>query len=324
MSATNSPLPTPPTAQPGATPTFEETAFEKAAQLLADPLSESTRKRQSLLLLLSALSLAIFVGIVEAPEKLSLGAAEAKTDTMKTSQGVPSRSPSALAYNALRFNEVLCPVIIYLLVAFGISAYRDYKAANYLSKGPLSQLQRSQDQLGVASRQKTDAVLNTLEELNKQMEERDKEWTRVTALMDHIEKQFAARREPLLEASKKAQADFESVRLENSERTDKAKQALTEANGELYDLSQERSAQVKPYLDQRDKLLNDPQLSALRAFLEEQTKELQSIRLAEKTALVRQVFRVHERWKKLWFWFEVLLPGLFAALAIIIPASEFF
>jgi len=39
---------------------FEETVYTLAVQLLTDPITDSTRKRQNLLLLLSVLSLAVF------------------------------------------------------------------------------------------------------------------------------------------------------------------------------------------------------------------------------------------------------------------------
>ncbi len=55
---------------PASSAAFEETVFTRAGQLLADPITDSTRKRQSLLLLLSVLSLAVFFGVA-VPEKLS-------------------------------------------------------------------------------------------------------------------------------------------------------------------------------------------------------------------------------------------------------------
>jgi hypothetical protein len=109
---------------------FEEVTFSGAGQLLADPLSESTRKRQSLLLLLSVASLAVFYGII-APEKLSFAGIDLKILGPLAASGKPSTRLMATAINALAFDRVLCPVLIYAAFAFSLSVYRDHIAANY-------------------------------------------------------------------------------------------------------------------------------------------------------------------------------------------------
>lgn len=124
--------------------TFEEIVLSRSAQLFADPLTDSTRKRQSLLLILSTLSLAIFFGIV-VPEKLSLPGFEMRaTTTPQTSAGTTSTSWTGIAKGSLRFNKVvLCPVILYSVLAFWLSVYRDHEAANYLKQLAESDIARA-------------------------------------------------------------------------------------------------------------------------------------------------------------------------------------
>src|ERR1700759_1977383 len=103
---------------------FEETVFTRAAQLLADPITDSTRKRQNLLLLLSVLSLAVFFGIA-VPEKVSLPGVDVKIATSLTPPGATETTAAGIAHTALRFNRVLSPVLLYCLVSFWLSLYRD-------------------------------------------------------------------------------------------------------------------------------------------------------------------------------------------------------
>ncbi len=115
---------------PASSVAFEETMFTRAAQLLADPITDSTRKRQNLLLLLSVLSLAVFFGIA-VPEKVSLPGVDVKIAVPLTPSGAPSSTAASVANTALRFNRVLSPVLLYCLVSFWLSLYRDRKAQNY-------------------------------------------------------------------------------------------------------------------------------------------------------------------------------------------------
>jgi hypothetical protein len=117
--------------KPAVEGTFEETVFTRAAQLLADPITDSTRKRQGLLLLLSVLSLAVFFGVV-VPEKVSVPGVDVRMATPLTPTGAPSSTAASVATTALRFSRVLCPVLIYLLLSFWLSLYRDYEAQKYL------------------------------------------------------------------------------------------------------------------------------------------------------------------------------------------------
>lgn len=303
---------------------FEEMTFAKAAQLLADPLTESTRKRQSFLLLLSLLSLAIFFGIVEAPDRIFFSGAQVNTAKPLDVSGAPSKSLVVISRNALRFNQVLTPVLIYALLAFWLSVYRDRKAADYLAAVPLSELTRSGREQIAATREKRLALQAMQAELNQRMEVRDKEWDRVTALIKEIEDRYAKKREPVLAANKKAFDEFDQVKHEASERADRAKAAATEANAELYDLSVAERTETKPYLDEREKLNADPKIAELRKLVLQQNKEMEEIRLGEKTVLLADVFGVHFRWKKYWRAFEVWFPILFGLCAILIPAMKFF
>ena len=111
--------------------TFEESTASQAAQLLADPLTEATRKRQSLLLLVSVLSLAVFFGIL-APEKVSLGGVDARVTAPLNANGQPSTSLATIERNTERFNVFLSFVVLYALCVFWLGAYRDYKAGAYV------------------------------------------------------------------------------------------------------------------------------------------------------------------------------------------------
>lgn len=115
----------------GAQPTFEESTASQAAQLLADPLTEATRKRQSLLLLVSVLSLAVFFGIL-APERVSLAGVDARVTAPLNVNGQPSTSLATIERNTERFNVFLSFVVLYALCVFWLGAYRDYKAGAYV------------------------------------------------------------------------------------------------------------------------------------------------------------------------------------------------
>lgn len=140
--------------------TFEEIVLSRSAQLFADPLTDSTRKRQSLLLILSTLSLAIFFGIV-VPEKLSLPGFEMRaTTTPQTSAGTTSTSCTGIAKGSLRFNKVvLCPVILYSVLAFWLSVYRDHEAANYLKQLAESDIARARVKEELVNKEKSDEAL---------------------------------------------------------------------------------------------------------------------------------------------------------------------
>jgi hypothetical protein len=311
-----------PSPQPTPQPTFEEATFSKAAQLLADPLTDSTRKRQTFLLLLSLLSLFVFFGIVS-PEKVSLGPVDVKLDTPRTPSGAPSTSLTTVAANALRFNKVLCLVLIYALVVFSFSAYRDYKAAGYLAKVPLSELTRSGREQIAASQEKRLALQTSMDRLNRLSEERDKQWNAVSLRMQQVEDEFKKRREPLTEAGKKALAELELLRTDHSERGDRAKRAVEENSEQFGILSQQERAAMKPLLDERDTLLDDPGIAKLRTQILERKTEMEAVRLADKTALLADVFGMHSRWKKFWFFLEVLSPLALGVAAILIPARTF-
>jgi len=91
----------------------------------------------------------------------------------------------------------------------------------------------------------------------------------------------------------------------------------------LYPLRQEEDAAVKPFLDERDRLLADPEIAKLRTQIEEQTKEMEAVRLAEKTMLLADVFGLHFRLKKFWYVLEVVFPSSLGLFAILVPAWKF-
>jgi len=90
-------------------------------QLLDDPLTESSRKKQSLVLLLSLLSMSISFGIF-LPDKATVGSLAGDLAKPKTT------------------NEVICIVLAYALVTFWLSVYRDSKVARYRKESPIRRL----------------------------------------------------------------------------------------------------------------------------------------------------------------------------------------
>jgi hypothetical protein len=97
------------------------------------------------------------------PEKVSLVGVDLKIANPLTPSGTPSTSLTSIATSALRFTKVLCPVLVYALLAFWLSVYRDHEAAKYLRELAVSGLRRAANQQYTATQEHVKEVKSVLE-----------------------------------------------------------------------------------------------------------------------------------------------------------------
>src|SRR6266704_2994123 len=281
--------------QPPAEWTFAETAFSRASQLLADPITDSTRKRQSLLLLLSVLSLAVFFGIF-VPEKASLGGFDVKIATPLTPSGAPSTTPASIARSALAFNRVLCPVLIYSILAFWLSLYRDHEAAKYLRALGISEVTRAAIQEYAAVQAKRKEQLSVLERYQSSIAKHKEESELFKRRIDEITGEFARKCGPIREEHAAAFAEFEKLRKENAPISPELKNKLMALGAQMQALARKQDEDLKPLVEEFPALRQDPAFAELDKQIDEITDE--SFRVTRK--LHSDVSIIAERNAHLW------------------------
>src|SRR5437660_5419686 len=222
--------------KPAVEGTFEETVFTRAAQLLADPITDSTRKRQGLLLLLSVLSLAVFFGVV-VPEKVSVPGVDVRMATPLTPTGAPSTTAASVATTALRFSRVLCPVLIYLLLSFWLSLYRDYEAQKYLRGLAQRKINEVATRDYAASEQRQRKRLAIIERFRSATTERSEETAEIQRKIQEISDEFKKTAGPVREAHAAAFAEFEKRRKEATPRDTKLEERMSGLGAQIEELS---------------------------------------------------------------------------------------
>jgi hypothetical protein len=302
--------------------TFEEGLFAKAAQLLAEPLSETTRSRQILVLVLSLLSLGLFFGLVEAPEKISVLGMEMKTAEARTNAGARSTSLKLLSDGALRFNGIVCLALVYALIAFGVSAYRDYKDAEYLANVPHSQLNRSFREQIQLFQEKSIAAQSAVDRLHALNESNGKRRDDLLRELNRIDAEFDALQKPIQVQQAAAMAEWNRLSGEPWPAGSAANQKMAELDGQFYDLDRQRRAKLKPLSDELDAIARNPQVPALQNEALEHIKSANEVQLEQKTTRVKEVFATYFRWRKLWFPLEIVFPAFIGLLALVLPMGQ--
>jgi len=299
---------------------FEEVTFSGAGQLLADPLSESTRKRQSLLLLLSVASLAVFYGII-APEKLSFAGIDLKILGPLAASGKPSTRLMATAINALAFDRVLCPVLIYAAFAFSLSVYRDHIAANYargLAAYEIGRVVLQTVEISTANSKELKVVLQEFQKANDANHER---YVSMQKELDKTFEEFKRNLEPIRAAHASAVEKFEQLRREGAPRNSELENRMLGLGWQMSELSKKHDEVLMGYSNDMDKIQGDQSMKELNRKLDELTEE--SFRLSKehrlRTRILADLNSKVRLWKRLWNVLEVAFPLLFGVVAILVP-----
>jgi hypothetical protein len=310
--------------QPPTELTFEETAFSQAAQILADPMTDATRKRQSLLLLLSVLSLAVFFGIF-VPEKASLGGFDVKIATPLTTSGMPSTTPASIAKSALALSKVLCPVLIYSVLAFWLSLYRDHEAARYLSALGIFAVARATVQEAEAAQAKNKDRRSIIDRYRGSIAKREEESALYQSKTDEITSEFARKCGPIREEHAATFAEFEKLRKENAPISPELENKLLGLGAEMRALARKQDEDLKALDEEFAALTRDPEFAELDKQIDELTDKSFGItrRLLADRSIVADLNAIVRRWRKLWLVLEVGFPSVLGLIAIVVPFLKF-
>jgi hypothetical protein len=305
-------------------PSFEETTFFRASQLLADPLTDSTRKRQSLLLLLSILSLAVFFGIV-APEKVSLGGVDMKLVAPLTPSGTVSTSLRSIAINALSFNKVLCPVLVYAVLAFWLSVYRDHKAAKYLRELAAFDIRRAANQQYADVKVKTKELNSVRERFQNLNAKRFESSKLIQGKLKEIGDEFKRKIGPIQGSHVAAFAEFEKLRKEGSPRNPELEVKLGDLGERISELGRQHDDDLRPLEDEYAAVMGDPEIREVEKRLDCLTDEIFRLRdtLTKRNSILDEVNVVVRRWRMLWYLLEVGFPSILGLVAISVPIWTF-
>jgi hypothetical protein len=306
--------------------TFEETAYSQAPQILADPITDSTRRRQSLLLLLSVLSLAIFFGIL-VPEKASFGGFELKIDTPSTPQGTPSTKPATIAKNARAFSKlVLCPVLVYSVLAFWLSVYRDDRAAKYLRVlGAFAILRAAAREYGAAMAKIKERLASIERYRSLTIAKPERENALFQSKLDEIASEFAKKFGPIQEEHAATFAEFNKLRKENALISPELANKLLRLGAEMEALDKKQDEDFKALREAFPVPTQDPALAEAGKRSDELSDE--SFRITRKLLANREIVNdlnaTVERWRRLWLVLEVGFPSILGLAAIVVPFLKF-
>jgi hypothetical protein len=304
--------------------TFEEIILSRFAQLLADPLTDSTRKRQSVLLLLSILSLALFFGIV-VPEKVSLLGFEMRVATTPlTTTGTTSTSWTGIVKGALRFNRVLCPVLVYSVLAFWLSVYRDHEAADYpkrLAELDLERAESKQELLRQGMHKEAEALSERLQRATDEYKEKRAEIARqAQPIIDEYRKKL----EPLEDEHAKTVEEIK--RLKKEDKSDpELESRIRTLSWQLHELDKEGAEAERPFKAALDILEREAEMYRVQKQANDtfrviwpQVGEMWKLRSTIAAGKVSV-----QRWRKLWYLLEVAFPSVIGLVAIIVPFLSF-
>jgi hypothetical protein len=307
----------PDTASPAA---FEETVFTRAAQLLADPITDSTRKRQSLLLLLSVLSLAVFFGVA-VPEKVSLPGVDVKIATPLTPSGEPSTTAASVAQTALRFNRVLSPVLLYCLVSFWLSLHRDRKAQEYLRGLAQFKIKEAAARDYVVSERRRKRQLAIIERFREATTKRSEESVDIQRKIEAIGEEFRRICLPIRDAHAAAFAEFEKLRRQRAARNPQLEARMSDLGAQIEALAEKHDEDTKPLTEKFDALMNDPEIRKLDlkldAILDESPREWR--KNSARTSLLTDIANSARVWGRFWYALEVAFPSALGLIAFLVP-----
>ncbi|WP_433974928.1 hypothetical protein [Tunturiibacter lichenicola] len=241
---------------------LEETLYTRAAQLLTDPITDSTRKRQNLLLLLSVLSLAVFFGVATLA-KISLLGIDLNLAPLTALGGVPSTTATSAAHTALRFSRVLSPVLLYCLLSFWLSLYRDQRAHDYLSGLAQFKIKEAADRDYAISERRRKRQLANIERFQELTKKRSEESAKIQQEIEKIGEEFRRICGPIRDEHPKAFAEFERLRREDGPRDPKLEEKMSGLGAQIEALSEKQDEDLKPLQDRFDALMEDPEIRKL-------------------------------------------------------------
>jgi hypothetical protein len=301
---------------------FEETVYTRAVQLLTDPITDSTRKRQNLLLLLSVLSLAIFFGVAT-PAKISLLGIDLNLAPL-TAGGVPSTTAASVAHTALRFSRVLSPVLLYCLLSFWLSLYRDRKAHDYLSGLAQFKIKEAADRDYAISERRRKRQLANIERFRELTTKRSEESAKIQQEIEEIGEEFRKICGPIREEHAKAFAEFERLRREDAPRNPELEEKMSGLGAQIEALSEKQDEDLKPLQDRFDALMEDPEIRKLDlkmdAIIDKSSHDWK--KSSEQTFLLADVRDKVRWWKRFWYLLEVFFPSMFGLLAFVAPLGS--
>ncbi len=301
---------------------FEETVFTHATQLLTDPITDSTRKRQNLLLLLSVLSLAIFFGVA-VPGKISFLGVDLNIAPL-TSAGMPSTTAASVAHTALRFNRVLSPVLLYCLLSFWLSLYRDRKAHDYLSGLAQFKIKEAAERDYAASERQRKRQLVSIERFRELTTERSEESAKIQEEIKKIGEEFRKTCGPIRDEHAKAFAEFERLRREGAPRNPELEAKMSGLGAQIEALSEKQDDDLKPLQDRFDALMEDPEIRKLdlkiNAIINESPRDWK--KSSERGFLLTDIGDDVRLWRRLWYLLEVAFPSGLGLLAFVAPLGS--
>jgi hypothetical protein len=307
------------TPDPTSPAAFEETMFTRAAQLVADPVTDSTRKRQNILLLLSVLSLAVFFGIA-APQKVSLPGVDVGIVSPSTPSGAPSTTAASIAHTALRFNRVLSPVLLYCLLSFWLSLYRDHKAQDYLNglaRFKIEEAAQRDYEVGHKRRMKQLAIIKRFQQA---VEERHEECDQIQQKVGEIGEEFRKVCGPIRDEHAKAVAEFERLRQEGLPRNPDLESRMLGLGAQMRALVKKQDEDTQPLVERFDALMNDPEIRKLDLKLDAMLDDWSELKKnVERKFLVMSVKDDVRRWQRFWYLLEVVFPSGLGLVAFVIP-----
>ncbi|WP_260735876.1 hypothetical protein [Tunturiibacter lichenicola] len=302
---------------------FEETLYTRAVQLLTDPITDSTRRRQNLLLLLSVLSLAVFFGVAT-PDKVSFFGVYINIATPLTPAGVPSTTAASVAHTALRFNRVLSPVLLYCLLSFWLSLYRDRKAQDYLRGLAQFKIKEAADRDYAISERRRKRQLANIERFQELTAKRREESAKIQQEIEKIGEEFRKICGPIREEHAKAFAEFERLRREDAARDPKLAERMSGLGAQIEHLSEKQDEDLKLLQDRFDALMEDPEIRKLDLKMDAIIVDSPSDwkMSSERGVLLTDIGDDVRLWRRLWYWLEVIFPSGLGLLAFVAPLGS--
>jgi hypothetical protein len=302
---------------------LEETLYTRAAQLLTDPITDSTRKRQNLLLLLSVLSLAVFFGVATLA-KISLLGIDLNLAPLTALGGVPSTTATSAAHTALRFSRVLSPVLLYCLLSFWLSLYRDQRAHDYLSGLAQFKIKEAADRDYAISERRRKRQLANIERFQELTKKRSEESAKIQQEIEKIGEEFRRICGPIRDEHAKAFAEFERLRREDAPRDPKLEEKMSGLGAQIEALSEKQDEDLKPLQDRFDALMEDPEIRKLDLKLDAIIVESPGDwkRSVKRGVLLADIGDDVRLWRRLWYWLEVIFPSGLGLLAFVVPLGS--
>jgi hypothetical protein len=304
---------------PASPAAFEETVFTGAAQLLADPITDSTRKRQNLLLLLSVLSLTVFFGVA-VPEKVSLLGVDVKIAT-PLPPVAPSAAAASIAHTALRFNRVLSPVLLYCLVSFWLSLYRDHKAQEYQRGLAQFKIKEAAARDYVVSERRRKRQLAIIERFREATKKHSEESLEIQRKIEAIGEEFRRICLPIRDAHAAAFAEFEKLRREGAARNPELERRMSDLGAQIEACAEKQDEDTKPLTERFDAIMSDPEVRKLDlklgAIVDESPREWR--KSSGRTSLLTDIGRSARVWRGFWYALEVAFPSGLGLISFLVP-----